>query len=559
MGYRAGAYLSVWDIATATVAFDLASDPIDIGAGDFGGFANGSAGVELVELSGGSYIYALSERNGCARYSVSAVITVDGVGAGAYEYATLQGAIDSYCAGAANAGVTDTPLIIQVDPAGGPYDESMTLNDTATGNGDIVGDLVIKSTTDAAKPVIKLQLGISGGADGIYIYQNVYNLIFKDLVFCPSQSGTTVTDDLLKIDENSANSVLNWVEFYGCVVTDIDEAGDPMVLTKAEALVEPATSGSTLGAGDYLIKSWGDAGEGRCVFMDDSIVYGGPSYGAALYMAGAGNEKVFVNNSMFAWNGYPGLLAGSYSGATGTKNVRVTGTDAGAGYEQCTCSYENEWHATYYPGATDGVVKIDNLLAYNTSAGDTGGTGRGISGSGWNDLQVSDSIIDVNAVCVVDGLTNYAQYPPFYKNCTFNSTGGVLFSISSSATLTVEDCILSGAGSTSFTGTLTQGVLVNNCGVVKQGASAISSIGTATETNSIYIDPLYASMDPTSSAFFDVTSKGYAGAGVSGGDVAGGADFIGGYDSALGDLMITEVMDRPTFRWQPEIRGSYRC
>lgn len=554
MGYRENAYLSVWDVASATKVYTCA-DRLDLG-GFLVGTPNGSCDVGIISPAGGTWIVALSERNGVAKYSVSSVITVDGAGVNPFTYATVQGAIDSYCVGGPNAGATDKPLIIAIDPAAGPYDEALDLDDARVGRGNIAGDLVIRSTTDVAKPVLKLRRGLNATDDGIWVYQSVNNVVFKDLVFCPSQTATTVTDDLIKIDENAASqpSPFNWVEFYRCVVTNINASGDPMVTSKAQALNPPPASGSALAASDYLIKSWGDPGESRNVLFEESLVYGGPSTGASFYCDGQGGEQVYIHNSMIAWNGNDGFRAGSsVAGGGASAYIRVSGTDAGAGYAQCTAGYQNAWHQGYFPGVKAGVLKIDNYLGYATLAGDANGDARGISGSGWNDLSIRDSIISTVAVCVVDGVANFPEYPPVWQRTTFNSTGGALFSVSSTLPLTVSDCIFSGTNSTSFTGTLTAGVNVSNSAAVKQGVGAISSLGAAVvESNNIAQNPLYASLDASSASFLDVTNGAYRAVATGGANLAGGADYIGGYAAAQGSLIITEILDGPLAGGNPK-------
>jgi len=555
MGYRENAYLEVWDVASATTVYKC-TDRLDLG-GFLAGTPNGSCGVGIIKPAGGTYVVALSERNGVAKYSVSSVITVDGAGVNPFTYATVQGAIDSYCAGGANAGVTAKPLIIEVTPQ--TFDEALDLDDARVGHGNIVGDLVIRSTTDVAKPVLKLRRGLNATDDGIWIYQSTNNVVFKNLLFCPSRTATTVTDDLIKIDENQATqpSPFNYVEFYACVVTNVNATGDPMVTTKAQALNPPPASGSAMGSGDYLIKSWGDAtpiAESRCVLFEDSLVYGGPSTQAAFYCDGAGGEQVYIHNSMIAWGGYDGFRAGSSAAGGGQfAYIRVSGTDAGAGYAQCTAGYQNAWHQGYFPGVKAGVLKIDNYLAYATLAGDANGDARGVSGSGWNDLSIRDSIISTVATCVVDGVANYPQYPPVWQRTTFNSTGGALFSVSSTLPLNVSDCIFSGTNSTSFTGTLTAGVNVSNSAAVKQGMGAISSLGTVpVESNNIAQNPLYASFDASSASFLDVTNGAYKAVATGGANLAGGADYIGGYAASQGSLIITEVMDGPLSGGNPK-------
>ena len=192
--------------------------------GNFTGTANGSSSVEIIESASGTYIYAMSERMGCARYSYSTVLTVASSGA---DFTTIQGAIMSYCQGGANAGAVK-PLVIAIDPASGPYNEMISLSQIDSGTGDIAGDLVLKAT-GGSKALIQLQEGDVGADSGLPIKQDVANVILKDLVLCASVTGATFTKDLLHMQEVASNSEENWIEFYGCILTAIDDNGDPMI------------------------------------------------------------------------------------------------------------------------------------------------------------------------------------------------------------------------------------------------------------------------------------------------------------------------------------------
>ena len=158
-------YLKVYDETTGNLLADMSSDPVDV-LGNFTGTSNGSSAVEIVEQAGGTYIYALSERNGCARYSYSTILTVAASGA---DFTTIQGAISSYCAGGTNSGAVK-PLLIAIDPASGPYDEALCLDQIQSGTGDIAGDIVLKAT-GGAKAIVKLQEGDVAEDDGLMIVQ----------------------------------------------------------------------------------------------------------------------------------------------------------------------------------------------------------------------------------------------------------------------------------------------------------------------------------------------------------------------------------------------------
>jgi len=533
--YTSDSVLEVYDIASDALLYSATPDTIDVG-GFASGTANGSAAVEIVEAASGTYIYAMSERNGVARYSVSSVLTVDGVGAGAYEYATIQGAIDSYCADGANASVTTTPLIIEVDPAGGPYTEHLCLDDSQIGDGDIAGSLVIKSAS-VAKAVIKLGTAINS-TQGITLHENAADTIFKNLIFCPAITGATVSGTyLIKVDENGGNDIFNWTEFWDCVLTDVDEAGDPFATDKASALVQPATSG---GGFNRLISSWDDPGESHSVLADNTVFVGSGSYGVGLVMDGQGGEQVYVNNCMVANNpGYSVLRIGSRGDAA--QYMRITGTDAKSGYANCTYVDSNNGHGIYIYCAQDGVMFIDNMVIDANSA-----DSRAIAGTSWCDTAIQDSILNVSGggglAAIVEGLSNYAQYPAYWRGVTVNSygTGRCLYLVTNSQSLEITDCIISNNGTTNAFGTwdpvnVTYSDLY--CGIS-------NNLGGTFASNCLYVDPLYINDDdPSAASFMDVQNEYLATASSTSGGLGGGADYIGGltgYDIAINEIRIDQ-------------------
>ena len=75
IGIQTNAYLSVWDIPSATVIYTHDADPIDVG-GFVSGTANGSCDVDIEIIGEDTFIYALSERNGVARYELTLPVDV---------------------------------------------------------------------------------------------------------------------------------------------------------------------------------------------------------------------------------------------------------------------------------------------------------------------------------------------------------------------------------------------------------------------------------------------------------------------------------------------------
>jgi hypothetical protein len=330
MGYYSAAtanythHLKVYDASGGGLLADLSADPIDV-LGAFTGIANGSSSVEIVEYPGGTYIYALSERMGCARYSYSTELTVGPTG----DFPTIQSAISSYCiAGGTQTGAFK-PLVIAIDPAGGPYDEAISLQASAAGLGDIAGDIVLKSA-GGAKAVVKLQEGDVPGDDGLPIYQNTANVILKDLVLCPSMN-SVFTDDLIVMAETAGNTIHNWVEFYGCIITDIDQSGTPMIQSAANALIDPVTKGSQMVDGDTHFRFGGSGFSfSHSLFMEQTVNHGS-SHLNYIYLNGAGCQarlhNSIVSQCRAAGIYVSSLAAGSQLIVTGdsVKNRIVTG------------------------------------------------------------------------------------------------------------------------------------------------------------------------------------------------------------------------------------------
>lgn len=524
--------LRVVKLSTGVELAQFAADPLDIGKGDIGTeFANGSASCELMTTpGGGKFVYAMSERNGIARYSYSTQVAVPA------DYATIQGAIDAFNVGQTlDPAITTTvtlPLRIAIDPNDGPYDTIMNLNPLIGTGGNIAGDLLLISSIPGTLAQIKLRTSPGSPDDGLQVHQDINGVIMKDLLFCPSTT-TPVTDDLLKFDENAANSAMNWIEFWNVVVTDIIVGGNPMVTDKTQALVGPhPVRGSSMASSDQLIKLWNDSGESINCLADNLVVYGGASYACGLIMNGIDGEQVYVNDSLFAWNDYAGLEIGFRAGVK-TKYARVTGTDAGAGPLSCTASIQNQWHGLYLYANVDGVCKVDNYLCYVDILGDTtGNDARGISGSGYVDLSIRDSIIMARNACIVDGVTNYPEFPAVWERTTFinnsDNANNTLYALSNSSILNVKDCVIGGPG-TKFSGTTAANVLLNNCNIIRDGTWAIGALGNATEVANIYrYDPVFANTNnPLLNTLFDVRSPLAAGKSSTGGNLVGGADFIG--------------------------------
>lgn len=461
-------------------------------------------------------------------------VTVDGSGAG--DFLKVQDAIYSWTTGQANAGETP-PFVINVVAAQGPYDESMTLNDTHS-SGTIVGDLVIQSSTPGTPAELRLQLGLDGGGDGIWVYQSKHDVTFKDLLFCPSQTGSAVTDDMVKIDENAATtpSVANWISFYDCVFSDIDAAGNPAVRNKADLLAMDYPSsmsafvpGSALGSGDMLMKWWGDSGENLSGVIQDCVFWVQNGYNARIYLDGSPGESILVKDSVFAtgrsWHSALQTMprnAGSTATITGTQSPKY------GDLTKCTAILSAGWHAIWCGGYIDSLVDISNVLVDNEDIWGTDDS-RPIA-CGNSTLIVSDSILKTTGDPGM--IVDYPVRDDTFDRVTIHMPGVAQWLYTGGTqdpgSLTFTDCIISGAGLGPHTTSVsTGGIHLVNCGIVTSGPDAISSIGTGlTITNAVNADPEYASYDRKSAAFLDVTGLSYAGAASTGKALTGGADYL---------------------------------
>jgi len=533
-------HLKVYDATTGALLADLSADPLDV-LGNFTGTANGSSAVEVVEYPGGTYIYALSERMGCARYSYSTLLTVGPSG----DFPTIQSAISSYCITGGTQTGAIKPLVIAIDPAGGPYDEAISLQASAAGLGDIAGDLVLKSA-GSAKAVVKLQEGDVPGDDGLPIYQNTANVILKDLVLCPSMS-SAFADDLIVMAEIASNAVNNWIEFYGCIITDIDQSGTPMIQSAANALIDPVTPGSQMVDGDTNFRFGGSGFSfSHSLFMEQTVNYGSRHLNY-IFLNGDGCQAR-LHNSIISQCKVAGiyvnsLAAGSQLIITGdsVKNGIVTG-------DSINCSAIYEFNRRLFYDYAAGIHARDCantllLVVKNSvirSTQDHTQT-RGIStyAGGKAHLtdvyKVHDVIIDVPNYGIMDEAANASGTETDIRRATLiTPTRGLSYSGTTPATVHVTDTIFarcSTEGAVCKPADSVLNVILTNCGLPAVGANAIgaatSGFVNATIVDSVTADPDFASTDPASDEYLDVLSLDYQNAASDGSHLSGAGDWAG--------------------------------
>lgn len=548
-----GDLVRVFDVATGAL---VASATETITAGGFvTGTANGSACVK--GLPDGT-ILAGSERNGIARMRLVNQITANGVGGTVTTTDTIQAAITGFNVGGPLAAYA--PLMIAVDPTF-TFDEAISLNDGIGFNGNLAGDLLIKSLVPGTKAHIKLRKGPSS-ADAIWIAQDIENIMFKDLILYPSLQAPlyTGTGAMIRMDQNAAEPVLNWVELYNVVQTDILVGGAPMVTDKASCIAltaagAPPASGSTLGNGAHHISHYTDANESMCLLVDNCVSYASKGFGYRAYQYGVAGESLIVNNCIVSWT-CPALAPGSYAairmasaptGITGLlKYATITGDDAGAGPDKCTALLQPNYHAFYNSCTTEKYIqKFTNVMVYATRP--TGTAARGIStSSGCSTPMISDCIFKttpgIPVVAQFVGATAGSAPYLWERNTYATSTNAILSTAVGTQwpalqSVTLRDSIFSGAGTKLAIGTNASAIYAENCAFVTEGPDAIGDVGVfTTNTNSIGWAPIYKDNSDTSytkASFMDIQNYGYKGKATAAANLAGGADWIGGMNPAI--------------------------
>ena len=431
------------------------------------------------------------------------------------DFTSVQAAINSWSSGGTYAAGT-APFIIKVKEGSGPYDEAMSLNSATTGWGDIKGDIIIKSdSTTGVKAVFKLQQGVSAADDGIYIYQEDYDVTFQGIVFCPSTTGTKFTDDLVKMDENFANTTPNWISFFNCVFTDINTTGAPMTTDKAGALLPPPTRGSSMSSGDVLVKVWGDDGEYINTRFDNCVFYGGASYNAYLITNGSEGEVTYLNNCMNSYSGY----AAYYLGGIHAGNCYFTGTDQKAGYDKCNFILNPQagGHGIWMGSSSTGRYGYWNLNVSKTIiASDTSATVRGISTGNSTNLTLTDSIIKVPFYGVLAGAYNISTV----QRVTIQNASNPFYISGGNAAFNILDSIIYSNGAILVTNTATStNVFVNKCGLynVKPPTAGFFACNTVQRA-----DPIFAqNTSATDTTFLNVLATQYASIG------GGGSIYVG--------------------------------
>lgn len=464
------------------------------------------------------------------------------VAASGGDFTTISDALVSNSSTGSNAAETGV-FTVSIDPAGGPYDEAIDLDDANVGSGDFQASaIVIESSVAGTYVPIAVQLAPSGGAnDGLQCHQDI-DVTFRDLLIYPSLTNV-FTDEMLKIDENAGSTnVDNLILVQHCIFTEIDASGNPLITDRAGAYADPpATVGSTRTGYAYFIQAWGDSGEAFDVTIDDCAMYGnigtaGQAHGIRLASVAATDDYI-INNTVVSGTSGACIRLSGVSGST----LTITGNDAGDGPDNATVlmnpddSSDCFW---IYSVSADVVVDISDTIFKDSSAS----WGINFSTDCDIELAVADCIFDTGA----QNLNFNVLRDWTFDRCTFHTTGddNALQTGGGAGSLAFRDCIFSGTGA-KFAGTATPtgGIDIDYCAFPAAGPDAITSQddGVVLPTygsNIVTADPEYVSKDFTSADYFDLGNyDDYNGASSVAGFLAGGADVsIVALSVSVGDI-----------------------
>lgn len=461
-------------------------------------------------------------------------VTVDSTNAspdGISTFNTVDSAIASWCAGGANAGET-APFVINV--VNGPYTEAMTVDQSVAGVGNIMGELIVQAATP-----VNVRINPPSVA-GMRIFQDSYDVTFKNFIFSPSPSSSYVMSALVTMNESTASNLTrNWVKFYDCVFTEAFDTGAPMVTDKATALANkdaiPGTRSGKMNAtaGKCLMKG-AVVGGTQSAMLDNCVLYGPPQIGWELNVRL--DDEIVVHDTLVVLCGYSAFRC--LGNAIASQSF--TGTDVGAGPTQCTAILNSpsttsttaaNGKALRFEAGAAVTSTVSNVLISNSFlSGNAFIGGININGNQGN-VSMDKVVIDTFGTAVLVQPANTCTL----SNATLHTSGaggaGIQFTAAAAGSLTVTDTIFSGAGTKIVGAVPTGGLSVDYASFVEAGPDAITardeSQTIAYGPNLINDDPMYVSKDPVSADAFDVDNAAYGSKGSASSNLSGGADYIG--------------------------------
>lgn len=486
-------------------------------------------------------------------------VTVDSNNAspdGVTTFNSLMAAIHSFQAsGVGGVGVNHGNAAADVIniAAGSVFDESVRINvradsadqavldEALTINGPGAADGTYDAPSATANAVIKLQ--DDTGSDSTYGFNDGFVIIadvdvtLNNLTFVPSATNTPA-DDLVYIDRETSGAGNMTVTFNGCVMTSADGSGDPVVNSKAEALVDnTANIGGTNNNGAFLI-TYPDTNESLNTVLNDCVLShnAGAVDGEGIiyqndnnYTVGADGYTITVNSSVISYvsDVLVDVSYGDNTDADPEKTyVEFGGDSASAGPVDAkggpTVIAYNTGKVLWDPArwvALRGIRYDNTIIAEND--------GNPVLDASANTvLGISNSLVQTSAGADLiwlqgDGLHTKVQDA---TNSTF--VGGTFIVNAAQAgggSMTFTDCIISNPAGNLLSGSGDFTVNFDYCGIDTTDNSG--SFASVTVSNATLADPQFVSTNPASADFLDVANTAYAGQSSTSGNLSGGADY----------------------------------
>jgi hypothetical protein len=452
----------------------------------------------------------------------AAIITVNS--AGGANQTTVSAAITAAVA-------NDTIRIIGV----GPYDEVITVNKPLTIEGfGVRPNLCVQD--NAASP--------SGANDGFVVTGFTGDCVLKNLNIIPSRT-TPPADDGILINPGTGPQTLN-LTMDGLVVCPNDGTDNPVTL---DGSAEVDLTGKTPFGDDGMSITSVDstsiviANINDCIFSNNRN--GGSNDGMVIFPTAGGGSVITIGpGCVISHNNRIGI---QYAGAGANILIRGTADNRVKIFGNGKTAVVGQGAITMFNGTGD----IDQcIIRDNGAAGIATLTGTALVCDGL--VNVSNTIIANNGhdgIYMANGAT-VQGIPVTIDKVTFCNNTQSPFEIAAAEIanqIVFTDCILAGNGTDDISATAN--AFLNNAAVAVSTSNinysalvlaggvsyslATSSIdgvegaGITIIANSITADPVFASTDPASSNYFDVTNYAYGAAGTAGAPLAGGANFIG--------------------------------
>ncbi|MDK2973628.1 MAG: hypothetical protein PWP23_3383 [Candidatus Sumerlaeota bacterium] len=433
--------------------------------------------------------------------------------------------------------------IVRIDDANTDLDEALTINGPGATSGHVAPSAL-------ANAVVAPQDGGDGDA---FLVNSDQDITVNNVTFIPAAT-TGAADDLLVLRITGAGP--NTLRFAGCVATFPTVGGAPVVNSKAEALTDQKASIDDTAAGDDLVNIAAAENQALSVEFVDCVLSHGKSTGDAIVeVAGSADATnhstatrsqpftLTLESTIISYIGRYGVqLAGDGDSSAGDNwNLVITGSNVGDGPVDAvggpSMIFGCANHALIsFLGPATGTANVDNLIiagnATRAWSGDSDLQEVSVSDAMYMQLDEDAGGATVELAYVQDGWEG--QVPHSFQRVTIvgESLWGDPIDTGTAPVNTFRDCIFAGNGGNPF-GTLYSGnyVLdVDFSAVVEAGPNAAlvgytANPGYTPGTNIITDDPQFASMDPLSADFLDVTNSAYATAGTGGSALSGGSDY----------------------------------